>query len=712
MINNGIQSNQKIRFSDFREGDRFFQTILYRSLSGLLIFQENRVVYTNPALQDIVGLSEDEVLRMNPFDIVHPADRDLVKQRAARRLKGMSPPDDYEFRIITSEGKTKWVRLQATWLNFQGEPAILANIIDIDERKRSEKLQRETERLRRTLLDGLPHSAMLIRKDHTILAANRRAREMGVQIGGRCGSEFGLRTFFADASGDSRKTPGRPAASGFVQCKYCKADQAFEKKEPVSTFGLEASGRFWDAHWIPIDEDTYLHYAVDVTERKKIEQKIRDSEERYRLITDTMSDGLSIQDADGVITQVNNRLCKMSGFGRDELIGRSLVDLLASGQDTAEIESGRSAQKAIEAQTFIHQKGGRTVAVSLKIDSLIDDEGNYKGSFAFFTDVSELNILRRQALAADEFENIVGREMSMRKLFAEIMELAACDYAVLIQGESGVGKELVAQAIHNLSHRAEAMFVPVNCAALSEGLLESELFGHVKGAFTGAIRDKKGRFELAHGGTIFLDEIAELSPAMQVKLLRILQEGAFERVGDHRTSQVDVRIVSATNKNLEHEMNAGRFRRDLYYRLCVMPIQVPLLRERKNDIPLLADYFIRSIAGKTSHRKTSLSPEALVLLMAYDWPGNVRELQNAIQFACVKSKGDVILPVHLPANVHSTAANPPRRRRRRRKLDQDAVSDALRRTNGNKLQAAKLLGVNRATLYRFLSATKDEQGQR
>ena len=174
-------SNIGIRFLDPDARERFFQTVLNRSLSGLLIFQENRVVYANPAMQEIVGLSEDEILRMNPFDLIHPADRDLVKQRAAQRLKGMSPPDDYEFRIITAEGKTKWVRLLATWLDFQGEPAILANIIDIDERKRAEELQRETERLRATLLDGIPHPAMLIRKDRTILAANRHARESGRQ---------------------------------------------------------------------------------------------------------------------------------------------------------------------------------------------------------------------------------------------------------------------------------------------------------------------------------------------------------------------------------------------------------------------------------------------------------------------------------------------------------------------------------------------------
>ena len=358
-------------------------------------------------------------------------------------------------------------------------------------------------------------------------------------------------------------------------------------------------------------------------------------------------------------------------------------------------------------ETFIHHQDGRKKAVSLKIDSLVDDDGIHKGTFAFFSDISEFQMLRRHLLTSDEFEHIVGREPSMRKLFAEIIELAACDFPVLIQGESGVGKELVAQAIHNQSHRRGALFVPVNCAALPEGLLESELFGHVKGAFTGAIRDKKGRFELAHGGTIFLDEIAELSPAMQVKLLRILQEGAFERVGDHRTTKVDVRIISATNKNLAREMNAGRFRQDLYYRLCVMPVRVSPLRERKNDIPLLADHFISAIAGRAGGRKLSLAPEVLVRLMTYDWPGNVRELQNAIQFAYVKSKGSVIQPMHLPPAIGKPSSKITRRRKRQRKLNQDAVRDALRRTGGNKLKAAKLLGVNRATLYRFLAESND-----
>jgi PAS domain S-box-containing protein len=704
-----IEISEPIIIFDPDEQDRFFRTVAQRSLSGILIFQENRVVFSNPALQDIVGLTQDEVMRRNPFDLVHPADRDLVRQRAAKRFEGLSPPDDYEFRILTDDTKTRWVRLLATSIIYQGKPAILGNILDINEHKRVEKLQQEADQLSTTLLDSLPHPAMLIRRDRIILAANRYARDLGARIGEFCGNEFGRRAFWPESTGDLQRKTESQAAEGSIKCEFCRADQALESGEPVSIRAHEAFGRLWDAFWISVDADTYLHYAIDVSEQRKIEQKIRHSEERYRLITDTMNDGLSIQNHEGVITQVNRRLCEISGFTRHELIGLPLADLLVQkGDKPDDIVTIQGDQAKLDSETFIHQKDGRKISVSLRVDSLIDDDGNHKGSFAFFSDISELRTLRRHTLTSDEFENIVGRELSMRKLFTEIIELAACDFPVLIQGESGVGKELVAQAIHNQSHRNGALFVPVNCAALPEGLLESELFGHVKGAFTGAIRDKKGRFELAHGGTIFLDEIAELSPAMQVKLLRVLQEGAFERVGDHRTTKVDVRIISATNKNLEREMNAGRFRQDLYYRLCVMPILVSPLRERKNDIPLLINHFISAIAGQTSGRKPPLSPKALVLLMTYDWPGNVRELQNAIQYAYVKSKGDVIRPMHLPSAIGSPLFKINRRRKGRRKLDQKAVRDALRHADGNKLQAAKLLGVNRSTLYRFLAETEDK----
>jgi len=260
-------------------------------------------------------------------------------------------------------------------------------------------------------------------------------------------------------------------------------------------------------------------------------------------------------------------------------------------------------------------------------------------------------------------------------------------------------------AIHNESRRGGGPFVPVNCGALPEGLLESELFGHVRGAFSGAIRDKKGRFELAHGGTIFLDEVSELPKPMQVKLLRVLQEGTFERVGGEKTISADVRVISATNRELKQEVEKQNFREDLYYRLNVVPIHLPPLRERKNDIPLLVSHFLEK-ALKDGRKPIGFSKEAMAKLMDYSWPGNVRELQNAVHFALVKAKGRLVHPDNLPLEIRRRerigyTPGPPR------KLERDAVAAALQQSGGNKTKAARILGVGRATLYRFLDNVQD-----
>ena len=255
----------------------------------------------------------------------------------------------------------------------------------------------------------------------------------------------------------------------------------------------------------------------------------------------------------------------------------------------------------------------------------------------------------------------------------------------------------LAAAIHNESQRGGGPFVPINCGALPEGVLESELFGHVKGAFSGAIRDKKGRFELAHGGTIFLDEVVDLTKSMQVKLLRVLQEGTFERVGGEETVSVDVRVISAANRDLKREVEKKNFREDLFYRLNVVPIELPPLRERKNDVPLLAEEFLRQ-AGDEGQKTAGLSKKALAIMIDYTWPGNVRELQNAIHYALVKCKGRMIRAEDLPLELKVRRS----RRGPTRKLNEEMVREALQATGGNKAKAARYLGVGRATLYRFL----------
>jgi DNA-binding NtrC family response regulator len=293
----------------------------------------------------------------------------------------------------------------------------------------------------------------------------------------------------------------------------------------------------------------------------------------------------------------------------------------------------------------------------------------------------------------------------LQRVFDSIRELADVNVPILIQGESGTGKEMVATALHQISRRASGPFVPVNCGALPEGTLESELFGHVKGAFTGAIHDRRGRFSLAEGGTIFLDEIGEISSAMQVKLLRVVQDKCFMPVGGERTQKADVRVICATNSDLKKLTRQGLFREDLFYRLAVVPVSIPPLRERASDIPLLVEHFLDKFSADTGKRVKQVTTEVQSALAAYSWPGNVRELGNAVQFAMIKCHGDTIDLASLPAEVRP-AAGPAGRAKpgRRPKLDLVSVAEALRRAGGNRAHAARLLDVSRTTLYRFIDS--------
>ncbi|MGD8701991.1 MAG: sigma 54-interacting transcriptional regulator, partial [Desulfosarcina sp.] len=344
---------------------------------------------------------------------------------------------------------------------------------------------------------------------------------------------------------------------------------------------------------------------------------------------------------------------------------------------------------------------GESRRLEMTATMMRDEDDREFGVLATFRDITDLFELRVKAREMTGFANIIGCDNKMVDVFRQIKDVSSYDYPVHISGETGTGKELVANAIHNESLRAGNPFVPINCGALPEGLIESELFGHVKGAFSGAIRDKKGRFELANKGTIFLDEIAELPKLLQVKLLRFLQDGSFEKVGGEKTVLVDLRVVSATNKDLKKEVKKGQFREDLFYRLNVIPIHIPPIRERKSDIPLLVEHFLSQAPVIKGQRPVRIAHEALNVFMDYHWPGNVRELQNAVQFAIVRCKGKVIRPDDLPLELKGVMLEKPRRGPVR-KLDAEMVRSALTKTGGNKARAAKVLGVGRATLYRFL----------
>ena len=312
--------------------------------------------------------------------------------------------------------------------------------------------------------------------------------------------------------------------------------------------------------------------------------------------------------------------------------------------------------------------------------------------------------LKERLDARFDFGDIIGRSPSMRELFETLALVAPSEATVLIQGESGTGKELVANAIHHNSLRKEYPFVKVNCAALPETLLENELFGHEKGAFTGATGPKKGRFQLADRGTLFLDEIVEMTPATQAKILRVLQEREFEPVGGTRTVHVDTRIISATNRNLEDEITAGRFREDLYYRLNVVMVKVPPLRNRAADIPLLADYFLEHYAKKNHRSLKGIRPRAMDLLLRHSWPGNVRELENVIERAVIMARGDMVGPEHLPNTLQDHDANEQVKEpvlasgRSLKEVEKEMILKTLEDMGGNRTRTAEMLGISRRTL--------------
>jgi len=320
--------------------------------------------------------------------------------------------------------------------------------------------------------------------------------------------------------------------------------------------------------------------------------------------------------------------------------------------------------------------------------------------------LQEENSSLRRKLGEIEFEDIVAKSQKMLDVIDMAKRVAQVNSTVLIRGESGTGKELIARAIHRASPRCDGPFIPVNCGAMPDTLLESELFGHEKGAFTGAIARKLGRFELADKGTIFLDEIGDMPPALQVKLLRVLQDRRFERVGGTKTIEVDVRIIAATNQNLEQLMAENKFREDLYYRLNVITIFVPPLRERPEDIPLLAEHFLRKYRTETNKKVVGFSEETMNMLMSYHWPGNVRELENAVEHAVVLTKSQIIQPDDLPFNLRSHEPEVPAQittlEEAQREFKRRLIMRVLQQTGGNRTKAAQILNIQRTYLSRLI----------
>lgn len=427
----------------------------------------------------------------------------------------------------------------------------------------------------------------------------------------------------------------------------------------------------------------------------------------FEVILDSISEGVFTVDKQWQLTYFNRAAEKIIGVSREEAIGRPCYEVFNANicqSDCALKKTIETGKPVIDLPVNIVNREGRKIPLSISTAVLRSGEGEIVGGVETFRDLSAIEELKREITRQYTFEDIISKNHEIQKIFQILPDIAETDVTVLIQGPSGSGKELFARAIHNLSPRRQGPYVVVNCGALPDTLLESELFGYVKGAFTDAKKDKPGRFALAQGGTIFLDEIGDISPAMQVKLLRVLQEKEFEPLGAICPVKADVRVICATNKDLARLVEEGKFREDLYYRINVIKIELPPLSKRREDIPLLIDHFIWRLNATSRKNIIGVSDEVLQLLMKYEFPGNVRELENIIEHAFILCRGSVIQVEHLPKEVVERIHRPSRQIVGKdlglKSLEIKAIKAALQKHHGHRGKAAQELGIDKSTLWR------------
>lgn len=430
---------------------------------------------------------------------------------------------------------------------------------------------------------------------------------------------------------------------------------------------------------------------------------IKRGTETTRIILDSIADGVFTVDHNWIITSFNRAAEEITGIARDEAIGQQCCDVFRASiceNKCALRETFKSGNKVANLPVYIINARGDTIPISISTALLRDKDGKIIGGVETFRDLSTVEELRRVLYDKYSYQDIISKSKKILEIFNTLPSIAESDSTILIEGESGVGKELFTRAIHNLSHRKDKPFVTINCGALPDTLLESELFGYKAGAFTDARKDKLGRFALAEGGTLFLDEIGDISPALQVRLLRVIQEKKYEPLGGTETVKANVRIITATNKNLDQLIKEKTFREDLYYRINVIRIKLPPLRERKEDIPLLANHFI-SRFNKIQYKKISgISPEVLSILMNYDFPGNIRELENIIEHSFVLNRTGEININNLPENLRPKVSLKIKKSKSIDDLEKDFITEVLIKNNWNREETAKELDMHKTTLWR------------
>jgi formate hydrogenlyase transcriptional activator len=686
---------------------------------------DGEIEFVNQQILDYTGRTLDDLKRWQFTDLVHPDDLpNVIKELQHSITTGQS--QNLEHRVRGADGTYRWFDVRRLpERNKEGQIVRWHLLLtDIHERKRAEDALRSKEQSLRLTLDNIPGFVVTLSASGEVELLNRQT----LQYFGKTIEE--LRNWTNNDAVhpndlhrvmDSWRQSVETGEPFLMESRQRRADGAYRWFQARALPTRDAEGRI--SGWYML--------LTDIDDRRRAEEALRSREQNLRLMVDSIPGFIATMTVDGQLELVNRQSLEYFGKTVDELRDWAHANIIHPEDLQTVIQAFSEGVPAGEPFQYEH-RARRADGVyrwhQARWSPQRDETGGIVRWYAIVTDIDERKraenalekayaeirrltdrlrdenvLLRQQIEQSFMFEDIVGSSSALKNVLAGIIQVAPTDSTVLISGETGTGKQLIAHAIHKRSHRAGGAFVSVNCASIPPSLIASELFGHEKGAFTGALQRRQGRFELAHGGTIFLDEIGDLPAETQLALLRVLQERTFERVGGNRVIATDVRIIAATNRDLTAAIDSGVFRSDLFYRLNVFPIHVPPLRERKQDIPILIEYFVKRHADKAGKRISKIEKHTLELCESYDWPGNIRELQNIVERSVILCNGDTFRVEQ--AWLTSQSASPPPERggltKRLQDYERGIIEAALAESNGKVAGpdgAAAKLGIPRSTL--------------
>jgi formate hydrogenlyase transcriptional activator len=701
---------EKLRTSEERS-----HLILDKALDAVVMMDSDGLITGwNPQAENIFGWSRDEALGRRMSETIIPLQHRSAHERGLRHFlttgEGPVLNQRSEMTALHRDGREFPVELTVTPLKMDGKVVFSAFLRDITERKRAEEKLRMSEERTRLIVDMALDAVVMMDADGMIIgwnpqaetvfgwphdeAVGRRMSETIIPVKHRAAHERGVRRFLATGEG--------PLLNQRVEMTALHRDgREFPVELTVTPLKMDGAVVF-------------SGFLRDITERKRAEERIRQDEEELRLLIEGIPQLIWRAQPDGLIEYHNQRLLAYHGRTMEEVRGLGYANFIHADDRENAVKTWREAVSTgnpYESQSRLLGADGHYRWFLTRGLPLRDAQGRILKWYGTCTDIDEVTRLRQQleqerdylreeVKEAGAFGEIIGKSEAIKKVMLQAEQVAGTSSTVLLIGETGTGKELLARAIHNLSPRHARPMVALNCAALPATLVESELFGREKGAYTGALSRQIGRFELADGSTLFLDEIGELPLELQAKLLRVLQEGQFERLGSSKPIKADVRIIAATNRDLEKAVKEGRFREDLYYRLNVFPITVPPLRERREDIPLLAFALAKDIVKTLGKTIKAIPRSTLAELQRYSWPGNVRELRNVVERALIVCQGST-LRFDVPAQGGTPAAVGPPQNRTLEEVERQHILSVLEETGwrvSGKRGAAAILGLNRSTL--------------